>query len=302
MTDRANEGSGLPKWTGLAALDEFLRLWVRELQGTLGDNLVGAYLQGSLAVGDFDAASDIDFMVVLREDIPAGRIDPIVQLHRRLCAMDLSFAKNLEGSYAPAARLRRLTTVPRDPPGEARVDGQREPGTWRPGPYAYPFWFVSGDDAPVRREYDNAQLVRWVLREKGITLLGPAPATLIDPVPAEALKREMAEMLACNAARLAGDLSWFRTAYGQASGALVFARALETLATGEVRSKRSAVEFAKDSLEPRWATLVADAFAERSRAADPAYADRPADAGAVAETLAFGRWAAQQAAPYRADE
>lgn len=54
----------------------------------------------------------------------------------------------------------------------------------------------------MRREYDNCQLVRWVLREKGVRLLGPPPATLVDPVSAEDLRREMTEILACNRVRL----------------------------------------------------------------------------------------------------
>jgi hypothetical protein len=286
-------------WTPDADLDDILQHWLARLQAVLGENLVGVYLQGSIAVGDFDEASDVDFMVVLHDDIPAAGLDPIARLHRELCRLPSRWAKNFEGSYAPAFALRRLSTEPRDPPGEPRPDGEREPGTWRPEPYAYPFWFVSEDSPPVRREYDNCQLVRWVLRENGVRLFGPPAATLIDPVSGEALRRETAEMLACNMERLAGDLSWFKTAYGQASGTLVFARALQTLETGEVRSKRSAVAFAGARLEPRWANLVTAAYAERARVAAGSQADGPADPEAVEETLAFGRWAAEQATPYR---
>lgn len=285
-----------PPWTPHAGLDLVLQHWLGELRALLGDNLVGAYLQGSLAVGDFDAASDVDFLVVLRADIPAAGIAPIHALHQALCRLPGPWARNLEGSYAPASMLRRLTLEPRDAPGEPRPDGQREPGSWRPGPYAYPFWFVSEDEHPVRREYDNCQLVRWVLREKGVTLLGPPPSTLIDPVGAADLRQEMAQMLACNQVRLAGDASWFRTSNGQASGALVFARALETLATGEIRSKRSALAFAQAQLGPRWAALVAAAFECRARhAADPSH-NPPADPRAVAETLAFLDWAVAHSA------
>jgi hypothetical protein len=105
----------------------------------------------------------------------------------------------------------------------------------------------------------------------------------------------MAEMLACNVDRLAGDRSWLRTANGQASAVLVFARALETMETGEARSKRSAVAFARARLQP-WADLVAAAFAERARVMAEPHVERSSDPVAVAETLAFGRWAAEQAA------
>ena len=281
-------------WTSHAELNQVLAHWLGELRSVLGGNLVGAYLHGSLAVGDFDEASDVDFLVALREDIPAAHIAPIHALHLRICELPGPWARNLEGSYAPIAALRRLSREPRDAPGEPRPDGKREPGTWRPGPYAYPFWFVSEDEPPVRREYDNCQLVRWVLREKGVRLLGPPAATLIDPVGAAELRQEMAEMLACNQVRLAGDLAWFRTTLGQVAGVLAFARALETLATGEVRSKRSALAFAQAQFAPRWAKLVADAFEFRTRhAVDPSI-NGPAAPQAVAETLTFLDWAVGQ--------
>lgn len=286
-------------WTPNADLNLALQHWLEHLQAALDENLVGAYLQGSLAVGDFDKASDVDFLVVLRKDIPSTDIERIHAVHRNLCMFANPWARSFEGSYAPMSALRRLSMEPRDAPGEPRPDGQREPGTWRPGPYAYPFWFVSEDERPVRREYDNCQIVRWVLREKGVRLLGPPPEALVDPISAEDLRCEMAEMLACNQTRLAGDLSWFRTAYGQASGTLVFARALETLATGEVRSKRSALAFAHARLKPRWAELVSAAFDTRSRyAADPSL-DEPADPKAVAETLALLDWAVEHSARHR---
>jgi hypothetical protein len=284
-----------PAWTPHVDLNVVLQHWIVRLQEVLGDNLAGAYLQGSFAVGDFDMASDVDFMVALHEDIPASGVEVLDRVHQEIYGLPTGWAQNLEGSYAPVFALRRLSTEPRDPPGEPRVDGRREPGTWRPGPFAYPFWFLSGDERAVRREYDNCQLVRWVLRHKGVRLVGAPVETIVDPVSSEDLRREMAEMLACNVDRLAGDRSWLRTANGQASAVLVFARALETMETGEARSKRSAVAFARARLQP-WADLVAAAFAERARVMAEPHVDRSSDPLAVAETLAFGRWAAEQAA------
>lgn len=289
----------LRAWTPHDGLNRLLHAWLCSLHDLLGENVFGAYLHGSLAVGDFDAASDVDFLVVLRDDIPAARIAPVHRLHAKVCRQPGRWARSLEGSYAPAFAIRRLATVPRDPPGEPRPDGIREPGMWRPGPFAYPFWFVSEDEPPVRREYDNCQLVRWVVREKGIRLAGPPAETLIDPVSGDDLRHEAAQMLAGNLARLSPELGWFASAYGQASGVLVCARALEMAVTGEVRSKRSAAAFAQARLEPRWAELVAQAFAERSRsAAQPGGGGRP-QARAITETIAFARWAAEQTAAHR---
>jgi len=43
-------------------LDTVLEAHAKKLQEVLGNNFVGMYLQGSLAIGDFDLTSDIDFI------------------------------------------------------------------------------------------------------------------------------------------------------------------------------------------------------------------------------------------------
>jgi predicted nucleotidyltransferase len=50
-------------------LDTVLETYAQQLQEVLGNNFVGMYLQGSLAVGDFDLSSDIDFIVVTKDDL-----------------------------------------------------------------------------------------------------------------------------------------------------------------------------------------------------------------------------------------
>jgi hypothetical protein len=39
---------------------------VTSTQAVLGDNFIGAYLQGSFAVGDWDAHSDVDWLIAER--------------------------------------------------------------------------------------------------------------------------------------------------------------------------------------------------------------------------------------------
>src|SRR6201999_2971249 len=99
---------------------------------------------------------------------------------------------NLEGSYVPAAILRRWSAEPRDPPGETRGPDWGDPGTSGSPARGYPFWYLDhGSKVLVRSEHDNTRVVRWCLREKGITLAGPDPKSLIDPVAPEALKAEV---------------------------------------------------------------------------------------------------------------
>ena len=55
---------------------------VAGVRAELADNLVGVYLVGSLATGDFDRDSDVDFLVVTRHELSAAVI-PALQAMRR---------------------------------------------------------------------------------------------------------------------------------------------------------------------------------------------------------------------------
>jgi len=56
-------------------LREVLDIFVSDLERELSDNLVGVYLIGSLATGDFDADSDVDFLVVIRNELSESHRD-----------------------------------------------------------------------------------------------------------------------------------------------------------------------------------------------------------------------------------
>ncbi len=45
-------------------LPEVLYTFVNEITAELAENLIGVYLVGSIATGDFDLDSDVDFLVV----------------------------------------------------------------------------------------------------------------------------------------------------------------------------------------------------------------------------------------------
>ena len=58
----------------------------------------------------------------------------------------------------------------------------------------------------------NTEVVRWTLRECGVTLAGPAPQSLVDQVPAEALRdrmwRDVVTLLPELATWISLDLGW----------------------------------------------------------------------------------------------
>lgn len=260
----------------------------------LGDNFHTAYLQGSFAVGDFDEHSDADFVIVTKRDISEAELPALQAMHESLHALPSPWARRLEGSYAPAALLRRWSTTPRDPPGEPRPDDWADPETGGRPPRVYPFWFLdNGANSLVRSEHDNTQVARWVLREKGLPLAGPSAATLIDPVTAEALKAEAAETLQYLGVELLAKPDSMVLRWQQAFMALVVARMLHTLETGLVVSKRAAVTWATENLRNSWALLIEHAWQLRYNFAD-VWQD-PADPVELTDTMAFLRYALEAA-------
>ncbi len=294
-----------PRPTPYPDLNAFLAEWLAGVREALGDDLVGAYLHGSFAIGDFDRHSDVDFLAVIERDLEAIEVEALRALHARLHASPNPWATRLEGSYAPRALIRRRTAEPRDPPGEPRGPDWEDPEqAGGLGPSVYPFWFNgNGNDHVRRSEHDNRIIPRWILRERGVVLAGPSPRGLIDPVPADDVRGEVRELLDIFV-KAADEL--LRARIFQAFTAVATARALHSLDTGRVQSKKAAVAFAKHRLEPRFAGLVERGFAERDErpatdAEMQAYVEIRADPAEAALTLEFLRYAQAGGPPHISD-
>lgn len=272
-----------------AVLTDLVQRW-REI---LGPNLVGAYLQGSFAVGDFNERSDIDFIVVVGADLTAPELALLQTLHAEMQRQPSYWAKHLEGSYVPAAILRRLTDEPREPIGEpVRPAAWRDPGTGMP-PKHYPLLHLgNGTDTLVRSEHDNTLVVRWVLRERGIALCGPAPATLIDPITADELRAEVrTNLLTYTTPYLTGELP-IDAVWLQAFFVTLICRMLQTLVTGEIHSKAAGTAWALRTLPPQWHDLAERAAATWAGPQDTWH--HSPDSAEVARTLAFMAFAVKR--------
>jgi hypothetical protein len=284
--------------TPFADLDALLETLVAETCAVLGDHVAAIYLQGSFAMGEGDAFSDVDFVTVLNEDLDAGAETRLNAMHTSLYAGANPWAQHLEGSYAPAAAIRSLNQAePYVPP-----EGWTDPAVAGASNPAYPFLFLgNGESSLVRSVHDNTVVVRWVLREHGIPLLGPPAAEVIDPVDPQALAEEMKEALG-GFGRVLLDGSYALDAlWLQGFTVLIFCRLLLALEAGGVPSKPEALRWAlAGGIPDRWRGLVVDAWEQRSRyargpGASAVNASLPPEPGDVVETLAYVRYALARA-------
>ncbi|MBZ0276948.1 MAG: DUF4111 domain-containing protein [Anaerolineae bacterium] len=205
----------------------------------LGENFVGLYLQGSFAVGDFDLHSDVDFVVAIRRDLTDAEIQALNALHERVYDLG-EWAKHLEGSYFPLDILRDYT----------RSGG----GLW---------YLEHGDCNLTHSNHCNTALVRWVVREHGVILAGVDPATLVDPIPVAALRREILDVMTYWGHEILADPEAYRNRFYQGYLVLNFCRMLHDLINGFPGSKRAGAAWAKATLDSSWSGLIDRAWACR---------------------------------------
>ena len=221
----------------IAALLDDLIAGVR---AALGDNLVGVYVRGSLALGDFDpATSDVDFFAVTERPVNQVEFAALAALHARLSASDNPFGDQLEGPYVDRPAARRYEP------------GRRYPTIGR------------GETLAWTEHGANWVLERWAAREHGVRLLGPDPRELFARVTPDEIRQAVRDRLPdwADFARATDDLDWHTHRGEKAYVVETMCRALCTLATGELRSKRQAVVWALATLSEPWRGLV-----ERSQA------------------------------------
>jgi hypothetical protein len=262
------DGGPTPHAEVNALLGELLA-GVREV---LGGRFVGAYLFGSLACGDFDRDSDVDVLVATEGELPGEVFAALRAMHERVARADSPWATQLEVSYIPRAALRR-----RDP--ACAVHPHIDRG--------------EGESLRLARHDEDWVVQRHTLRGRGVTLAGPDPRTLIDPVTPDDLRRAMSSMMWWPAEILADPARISRRGY-QSYIVLTMCRVLYTLRHGAVVSKREAARWASGESGTRWAALVGRAWEGRSRPREEA---SPED---VAETLDLIRYTVERGREHEA--
>jgi hypothetical protein len=246
-----------------------LQRLVAGVESVLGSNFLGAYLVGSLATGDFDLDSDVDFLILTNAELSDAEVQSLQQVHVDIHALGSYPAEHLEGSYISADSLKQTDLVGVEP-----------------------LWFVDNGSTLLERSiHDNRWHVRWVLRERGITIIGPDPKTLLPPVRTEALRSEavaaIRELKSRFVAEIDQPLGWFNTRFGQSFAVLTCCRMLYTYKKGTVQSKLSAVKWAEQFFDPAWCDLIWKAWTERMGVRFGDKVRQPAQTTLLHETAKF---------------
>jgi len=217
---------------------------VPDIQSILGDQFIGMYLYGSLAYGGFDVDSDVDFIVVTKDELSDAHFSALQEMHARIATIDSWCATQLEGSYIPRQALRTF-----DPVRVLYHHIDRDPGEQLRR-------MEIKDDKTSRAWWGGWVILRAVLLESGVTLAGPAPAALIDPVPVEELQQ-------ANLANLHGwfepmldDIAQLESFGYQPYAVLTMCRILHTHERGAIASKQAAAQWAQERLEEPWKSLI----------------------------------------------
>ncbi len=237
---------------------DFLLVSIREaIVAVTGSSLVGLYLFGSLATGDFDPdVSDIDLIAVLADTPNEQLATRLGRMHEGLAHTNPEWDDRIEVIYIST---RGLATCRTDPTTIAVIS----PGE--------PFHVV---------EAGRDWILNWYpARENGVRLIGPPIDSLIPPIPSAEYIEEVRRSLVGFTNRIAEDAppGW------QAYAILTMCRGLYAIRSGERLSKREAAWRARQEF-PQWADLIDRALAWRQRQRDP---DTQNGAASVSATRAF---------------
>ena len=257
-------------------LREVLSLFADGIAAELKENLVGIYMVGSLATGDFDLDSDVDYLVVTKAELTEADMKPIQDIHIKLHAMDCYPAKHLEGSYISIRDLKDWSVV-----GKKKL-----------------YYFDNGSTMYEQTTHDNQWHVRWVLRERGITLVGQKPGTLLPEIPKDELideiKTSMLQHVEIFQAEINSPLAFCNSRFGQSFFVLTCCRMLHTLHTATVQSKKAGMTWAKQNVDPEWTKIIDQAWEEREGVRFCVKIGQRAEQALLDETLAFMQYAVSQ--------
>ena len=224
-------------------VNEILQLLLAEAQNVLGEQFIGLYLYGSLSSGDFDpASSDIDFLIVTADMLDEKTITDLEAMHQRIWETGQKWAFKLEGSYLP----------------------QRHIPCYEKSGIAYPTvnegkFFIAPHDS-------DWIIQRHIIREQGVTLAGPDPQSLIDPVSKEDIHKAVIGFLEGWWFPMLDNLPYLKNRGNEyhVYAILSMCRSLHALEHGTIVSKPTAAKWAQSKFGNRWKLVIEQALSMQS--------------------------------------
>ncbi len=248
-----------------AAARAVIEDYLCRLEASLPGLLEGFYLHGSLALGAFNrSSSDIDFVAVLRRPLVAEEVAQLRKIHDAVAAAHP--APVLEGSYLQWEHL-----------------GQPEEAI--PASPCY----HEGHLSPLGH-LDHNLVTWWVLKERGIPLVGPPPAELAYTVDWNLLVTQMQENLNTywrgwtQDPRRVAALSQDWAVEWCVLGVL---RQFYTFRERDITSKTGAGEYALRTLPPERHRIVREAIHLREQIAERVYVSPEERAAAALAHLEY---------------
>ncbi len=245
----------------LDLLSDYLNLLENELPGFV----TGLYLHGSIALSAFNEdLSDIDFVGLLSRRASADDLDSLQIVHQTIATKYPRWP--LEGSYLQWQELGELEESVL--PAPVHHDGTLEP---------------SG-------KFDVNSVTWWVLKHRGISLIGPQPQDLGIEVNWELLVTRMLENLNtywADFTRNPRRIAWLLSDDGIQWTILGVLRQYYTFVEHDITSKAGAGEYARTHLPAKWHLLVREAIQIRQQIPSSRYQSKIARA---AEAYNFLRY------------
>jgi len=214
-------------------VDQIITDLSERISKTLGDNLIGLYLFGSLTYGDFnEESSDIDLMAVVEEPLNLSQLELIKKIHSDIAIKYPTWATRVECSYTPVMMLSSIT-----PPEEPR-------------PYygENTFW----PEAP----YGNEWIINLYLTyQYGQTLFGPDFKTLLKPISIREVQNAAIQDLFQEWEPKLREPNWLDNSHYQSYLVLNLCRIIYTVVQADAKSKIVAADWVKKTY-PEWSDLI----------------------------------------------
>jgi predicted nucleotidyltransferase len=197
-----------------------IRTLLVEVPPVLGDQLVGIYLYGSVASGDFDeGVSDVDLLIAVSDDLSDRQLAGLDDAHRRLLVAHPDMTDRLDLVYASVAVLNGAATDAGRRPRVAAI---------RPG-------------VPLQRQPEGWEWqLNWQLaREARLTLWGPPVEHLVMHRSSDDVRR----LVAGQTAEVAGWAERENDRKRKSYAILTLSRGLHYMVTGREAGKAEAADW-----------------------------------------------------------